>query len=117
MIRLQSAAEFQRVRREGRSYAHPLAVLLVCANARPQTRVAVAASRAVGEAVERNRAKRLLREAVRLQSGALAPGWDLILIARRPLAGSGLRQAQGAVMELLRRAKVLRRAEECEGDE
>ena len=56
----------------------------------------------------RNRAKRLLREAVRARIQDIAPGWDLILIARAPLAKSRLSQAQEAVDNLLRRASVLK---------
>jgi len=108
LAQLHSAADFERVRRDGRSHAHPLAVLIAQANARAETRWGFAASRAVGKATARNRAKRLLREAARARNQDVAPGWDLILIARAPLAGAGLSQAQEAVDNLLKRARVLR---------
>jgi ribonuclease P protein component len=65
------------------------------------------AGKSVGTAVARNRAKRLLREAARLSAPEVAPGWDLVLIARAPLADEKLQQAQAAVHSLLRRANVL----------
>ena len=67
----------------------------------------IVAGRGVGTAVHRNRAKRLLREAVRACAGGLAPGWDLVLIARAPLAETNLASAQAALEQLLRRAKLL----------
>jgi ribonuclease P protein component len=133
MLRLQSAADFERVRRDGRSHAHPLAVLIACpavfkeipmenrgagrraavsagdnAEQAPPTRVGFAAGVSVGKAVRRNRAKRLLREAVRARARDVARGWDLVFIARAPLASASLREAQAAVDALLRRAQVLR---------
>jgi ribonuclease P protein component len=52
------------------------------------SRVAVIASRRVGTAVARNRAKRLLREAARQQ--AWRSGLDVVLIARGPAASASL---------------------------
>jgi ribonuclease P protein component len=113
MHRLTSASDFERVRREGRSHAHPLVVLVV--SRRPEgdppeaspARCGFAAGKNVGTAVARNRAKRLLREAVRKRAAQLAPGWDMVFIARAPLAEADLAQAQHAVDNLMRRANVV----------
>lgn len=108
MLRLRSSNDMERVRREGKSYAHPLTVLVACPQTQPATaRVGVVAGRSVGGAVQRNRAKRLLREAIRAQAKQVKDGWDLMLIARAPLAGVKLPQAQAAVNQLLHRAHVL----------
>ena len=114
MFRLTSAADFERVRREGRSHAHPLVVLIARrrpAGPRPAfslpTRCGFAAGKSVGTAMARNRAKRLLREAVLECAPQLVPGWDLIFIARAPLAKVKLGQAQVAVNNLLQRANVV----------
>jgi|YNPNPStandDraft_1061719.scaffolds.fasta_scaffold16123_6 ribonuclease P protein component len=80
--RLRRAGDFQRVWREGRSWSHPSLVLVACPNKLDRTRVGVVASRKIGKAVARNRARRLLRAAARGLYGRLMPGWDLILIAR-----------------------------------
>jgi ribonuclease P protein component len=119
LLRLKSATDIERVRRDGRSHAHPLVVLVARrreppelpaapggqASARP--RFAFVAGRGVGRAVDRNRAKRLLREAAQGCEPAVAPGWDLLLIARAPLAAAGLPEARAAVSQLLRRAHLL----------
>jgi len=63
-FRLTRSTDFKRVRSSGKSYAHPLVVLYVTPSDGPGTRVGVTATRTVGNAVRRNRAKRLLRAAM-----------------------------------------------------
>jgi ribonuclease P protein component len=71
------------------------------------TRIGVVAGKSVGGAVVRNRAKRLLREAVRAYGAQLTPGWDVMLIARAPLAKVKLPETQAALGGLLKRAGLL----------
>ncbi len=106
-FRLKRSSDFQRVRREGQSFAHPLVVLVVAPNHEGKVRVGVAAGRTVGKAVARNRAKRRLREVMRPLIPHLPPGWDLLLIARRPLNQAPFAALQQAVHTLLRRAGLL----------
>jgi len=106
-FRLRKNADFQRVRREGKSYAHPLVVLVVAPNNVQRVRVGVAAGRSVGHAVQRNRAKRRLREIMRPLLPHLPAGYDLLLIARRPAAQAEFAALRQAVLLLLQRAHLL----------
>ena len=120
-FRLTRSEDFKRVRRDGKSYAHPLVVLIVLKsgnNEQPRVRVGVAAGKTVGSAVYRNRAKRLLREAMRtlLPDIALRHGFasqdspsgvDLILIARPALVSAALTDVREALLHLLQRARIL----------
>jgi ribonuclease P protein component len=142
-FRLTRSEDFKRVRRSGKSYAHPLVVLIVqthdkrsspvdkrstpqsatlarAGNAsaaprapdgdpvnQPRVRIGVAAGRTVGTAVTRNRAKRLLREAMRPLIPNVASGLDLILIARPGLVSATLEESRQALLTLLERAKIL----------
>ncbi|MFH2104529.1 MAG: ribonuclease P protein component [Chloroflexota bacterium] len=103
-FRLIRSSDFKRVRRSGKSYAHPLVVLYVHVSERTGTRLGVAAGRTIGNAVQRNRAKRLLREAARDLVRRLAPGFDLLLIARSPLPESTFSQTRDALAQLFGRA-------------
>jgi len=97
------------VRLTGKSYAHPLVVLVAKERAikTNHLRVGVAAGKTVGNAVERNRTKRLLREAIRPLLPSLGSGWNLILIARPALASATLAEARSALTNVLQRAKLL----------
>ncbi|HTP00655.1 MAG TPA: ribonuclease P protein component [Anaerolineales bacterium] len=106
-FRLTRSEDFRRVRRSGKSYAHPLLVLVVTDGEPGRPRVGVAASRSVGSAVQRNRARRLLREAIRTMLPSLLDGRDLLLIARPPLPSCSVFQVREALVTLLRRAELL----------
>lgn len=106
-FRLTRPTDFKRVRRFGKSYAHSLVVLYVTVSGETLTRVGVSAGRWVGGAVERNRAKRLLREAMRELYPQIQPGNDLLLIARAPLANSNLSATQAALVSVLQRSRLI----------
>jgi ribonuclease P protein component len=113
-FRLTRSEDFKRVRRSGKSYAHPLVVLIVQTHDQrsdpadqPRVKIGVTAGRTVGTAVTRNRAKRLLREAMRPLIPNIAPSLDLILIARPGLVSATLEETRQALLNLLQRAQIL----------
>jgi len=106
-FRLTRSEDFKRVRRSGKSYAHPLVVLIVQKSDQPRVRVGVAAGRTVGTAVARNRTKRLLREVMRALLPNIASNLDLILIARSGLSSATLEDTRQAIDNLLKRAKII----------
>jgi ribonuclease P protein component len=105
-FRLTRSDDFKRVRSSGKSYAHPLVVLVVTPAEQTSVRIGLTASQSVGGAVQRNRAKRLLREALRPLLPGLRPA-DLLLIARASLAKANLAQTSEALSTLFNRAKLL----------
>ncbi len=107
-FRLTKSNDFQRVRRLGKSYAHPLIVLIALPNEQNCTHWAVVAGKSVGGAVQRNRAKRVLRATSQALLSDVQEGWDFILIARHPLLNATYDQVQSALQILLRRAQVIR---------
>lgn len=105
--RLRRSADVQRVRHEGQRWQHPYLILLV--RDRPSEvpaapRIAFIAGRRIGNAVERNRVKRRLRETVRPYLTHIRPGVDLLFIARTAAVNASYRDLEHALRQLLKRS-------------
>jgi ribonuclease P protein component len=72
-------------------------------NDRGFDRVGLAVGRKLGPAVARNRARRLLREAFRRHRREAAPGYDLVLLAKREVLNSSQQEVDREYQERLRR--------------
>lgn len=106
-FRLTRTTDFMRVRRSGKSFAHPLVVLIAYPSSQRSVRIGVAASRAVGNAIQRNRAKRQLRACLNQALPSMKKGWDIVLLARRPILEASFDDICAAVHKQLVRAGVL----------
>src|SRR3954464_2082475 len=108
--RLSRSAEFDRVYREGRSHAGRYLVLYSFpreADEEPP-RLGLSVGRKVGGAVERNKVKRLLREAFWASEDSLPAGHDFVVVARADAAQlaerEGLEGIRNELVELLAKA-------------
>jgi ribonuclease P protein component len=107
--RLSRSADFDRVYRQGRSHANRLLVLYAFPRGDDEPpRLGLSVSRKVGGAVERNRVKRLVREAFRAAAPELPAGLDVVVVARpdalEVAEREGLAGIAAALGELLRQA-------------
>lgn len=105
--RLRRSADLKRVRQHGESRRHPLAILIVHPNGLHVSRFAFVASRRVGNAVKRNRGRRLLREVVRLHLSEILPGYDCVFIVRQATPEASYADVETAVLKLFSRLKLL----------
>jgi len=78
--------------------------MIVAENSLPLTRITFVASKTVGNAVKRNRAKRKLRAVVTEVHSTIKGGWDLIFLARKIINNANYQDLQGAINNLLKQA-------------
>ncbi len=109
-LRLRKEFEVRQVRARGKAHAEGPIVIRVLPNQLDpaQNRYAFVAGKRVGKAHERNRAKRLCREAIRLVHPDLKPGFDLVVIVRGNAAQLPSLEITRAIIErLLSRARLV----------
>jgi len=99
---LTKRAQYVLVYDKGRSWVDRLVVVKALPNGGDLPRYGLSVSRRVGNAVTRNRVKRLLREVLR--ATALKPGWDIVFIARPAAAAASYDDIRRSAAGLLARA-------------
>lgn len=106
-MRLRRKRDFEEARSRGKSWSTRLAVIVVHPNGLDHNRYGFATGKKIGGAVQRNRAKRLFREAVRHQDPRLLPGHDIIFIARNAFGDeTTLDDVAAAVLYLTQKAGI-----------
>jgi ribonuclease P protein component len=85
--RLRRGVDYRRVLRRGIRLAGPLFVMVACRTEGGTSRLGLTISRRVGQAVVRNRARRLLRESFRRLPIGGGPAFDLVLILKPEIVG------------------------------
>ena len=107
---LTKSEQYAVVYEKGSSWMNGKVVMKALPNGLTWSRYGFSVGRRVGGAVVRNRLKRRLREVLR--SARLAPGWDIIFIARPPAAAADYADLGKSVRGLLSRAGILMRENE-----
>jgi ribonuclease P protein component len=102
--RLKKRYEFRRVQLSGRRIHTPHFLVVVQANALPNTRLGITVTKKVGTAVERNRIKRVVREVFRRNRFLFPASHDVVFIAKREAKGITY---QTLLAELQRAARKL----------
>lgn len=104
---LRKNKQFQSVYRFGKSYANHMMVIYVLSTRETQTKVGFAAGKRLGNAVVRNRVKRLLREVYRLNQHRLRSGLHILLVGRKPMVGVKYQVVDKAFGDLCTKAHII----------
>lgn len=100
---LRKTGDFNAIYKKGKSSGSKYVVVLYKPNGTGLTRKAFVASKKVGNSVMRNRARRLMREAVRLSGVRLPEGYDFLFIARNGITVSKCADVKRSIEAALKR--------------
>lgn len=103
---LKKNFEFVRVYRRRNSKADARIVMYAAPNNMDKTRLGISVSKKVGNAVVRNRVKRLLREIFRLNRDKLVKGFDLVIVARKGSVGTSFQDLELSFIKLSKKLGV-----------
>lgn len=109
--RLTRREDFNKIYRHGKSSAnHQFVVYVMRQPASIEGegfRLGISVSKKIGNAVVRNRLRRMIKEIVRLNGEKVAPRTDMILIVRKPAAEMEYAEMEKSILHVLRRADIL----------
>lgn len=105
---MRRKADFDALYKKGRSVGDKYVVIFCRENGTPINRTAFLASKKVGNSVARNRARRLMKESVRLSRENIGNGFDLIFIARSTINGKKCGEVMRSIESGLRRLGVMK---------
>ena len=106
ILRLKKNREFKRVFEKGGYCADGRLTLYILKNGLNDNYYGVSAGKKIGNSVERNRVKRLIREAIRRNAHLTAPGFDIVVLARPGIKGEPLGSIERSFARLLKRGRA-----------
>ena len=107
IITLNENRDFSRIYSRGRAYVSPVLVVYVLRNRHNTVRMGITTSKKIGNAVQRNRARRVVRESFRALLPRIRPGFDLVLVARKRTWAVKMGEVLRELSKKLAEARVL----------
>lgn len=108
MVSINQNYIFRRVYAKGRHFASPILVTYVMRNREGCCRVGITASKKIGKAVKRNRARRIIKAAIKDLLPNISGGWDIIFVARNRTVKVKSYDVKKSMEEHLKSACVLK---------
>ena len=100
-VSLAENFQFRRLYRQGNNIVTPYVAIYHKKNGLGYNRLGITTSKKIGNAVERNRAKRIIKEAYRLLEDSLPKGYDYVLVARRKTVYSKMQEVKSSLEKAL----------------
>lgn len=102
-VSIKKNRDFRRLYKSGKSSANGFLAVYCRRNRLGINRLGITTGTKLGNAVKRNRVRRLIRESYRLYEEGLARGYDIVVVARTRAAGATFREIDTALRALLKR--------------
>mgnify|MGYP002514341480 CR=1 FL=1 len=106
-LTLRKQSDFARVYKQGKSKGSRFAVILYRRNGLKFTRTAFVSSKKVGNSVERNRSRRLMKAAYRAFEPGIKSGYDIVFVARAAIKGCKEPEVERQLKKTLERAGII----------
>ncbi len=106
-FRLTRSEDFNQVKRDGKSVSNRFFKVILRPNQASTLRFGFITGKSIGNAVTRNRCKRLMRASIQQISDSIVTGWDVVIIVRQSAAQADFLTTRSALSELFRRAGLL----------
>lgn len=100
--------DFRRLYSSGAHRADRHIVVYVLKNRLGRTRIGLTASKTIGNAVTRNRARRLMRESYRLLSDKVISGYDVVIVARKSCAKEKMPVIKSELERSLKKLRLIK---------
>lgn len=104
--KLRRSWQFEKVYKNGNKYISEPFIIYVLPNGTKSVRIGLTVTKKVGKSVQRNRVKRLIREAFRSLNG-IFPGNDIVVVARKSSVNIKYSETREILNNLLNRAQIL----------
>lgn len=111
IVTLNKNRDFNRMYSRGKSYVKSSLVVYVLRNRQKEVRIGITTSKKIGNAVQRNRARRLIRESCRKIISDVKPGYDIVLVARKRTVQVKCDVVLKALTKMLSEANILKKDE------
>jgi ribonuclease P protein component len=105
---LRKNSDFSDIYKKGKSVGDRYIVLFYRKNGLSYNRTGFLASKKVGNSVERNRARRLMKESYRSLAEKIATGYDLIIIARNTISGKKCADVEKSLYSAFKRTGIIK---------
>ncbi len=106
-VSLKQNHEFRRLYQKGKSAVSPYFAVYCRKTSRPESRLGITTGVRLGHAVQRNRVRRRIRELYRTNEKRLAPGYDIVVVARTRAIFGRYAELERSFLSLMRRLGVL----------
>ena len=108
MVSLKKNKDFRRIYLKGQSYVSPVIVTYIIKNRRNNIRFGITTSKKIGNAVKRNRSRRIIKEAYREMLPSIKSGYDFVFVARGRTPESNTNEILKHMEKHLKRANILK---------